>query len=198
MIETHMRHKAQPIFNFLGKFFIKNKVTPNHITCAAFFFGALAGICIAYNCLTAAFLFLMLSGLCDIMDGTVARLSNCSAQFGAYMDLVADRMVEVFIIVGFTISYPQHYLAYIIFLGAVMLHFSTFVVAGSLFPNMGKKSMHYDASIVERAEAFIIFFAMLIFPDYIFYLLMLLNITIIAAGITRFARVRHYALKYIK
>jgi len=105
-------------------------------------------------------------------------------------------MVEMAIILGFTFLHPQHYFAYIVFFIAVLLHFSTFVTAGALFPNMGKKSIHYDQSIVERAEAFVIFAFMMLFPSYIFEFLMLFNMAVIAAGLTRFVRVLNYAKQF--
>ena len=197
MIETHMRTKVQPFFDKIGhNFCIPYHISPNMVTLAAFITGIVAALFICANCLLLALLFLLLSGMCDILDGTVARITNQSQKVGAYIDLISDRMVEAAIILGFTLLYPQHYLAYIVFFVAVLLHFSTFVAAGALFPNMGKKSMHYDQSIVERAEAFVVFACMMLFPSFIFELLMFFNIIVIIAGLTRFIRVLDYAKKF--
>ena len=197
MIETYIRKKIQPLFDAISTWvLIPLQITPNTITLIAFITGILAGGLISINHLKSASLLLILSGLCDVLDGTVARISQQSQKIGAYIDLISDRMVEAAIVVGFTILYPQHYFAYILFFVAVMLHFSTFIVAGSLFPNMGKKSMHYDHSIVERAEAFVVFAIMISLPQYIFPLLMVFNVAIFGAGITRFFRVLDYVRKY--
>ena len=192
MIETHLRNRVQPLFNTIGTRFAACHISANNITLLALLTGLCAALCIATSHLKAALCLLMLSGLFDMLDGTVARLNGTSHNFGAYCDLVADRMVEAAVIIGFAWVYPEHIFAYLLFFAAVMLHFSTFVAAGALFPNMGAKSMHYDASIVERAEAFMGFFAMLVWPHLIFELLMLLNIIIFVAGITRFKRVMEY------
>lgn len=193
MIESRMRTKTQPLFDKVGSFLIPYNITPNMITLAAFILGISSGVAVAIGKMIPALVLLAASGLLDVLDGTVARLGKRSEKIGAYIDLISDRMVEAAVILGFAIQYPQHALAYIIFLIAVLMHFSTFVVAGTLFPNMGKKSMHYDKSIVERAEAFIFFFFMMLFPTYIFEALTILNTLIIAAAITRFARVWKYA-----
>lgn len=193
MLEQHVRAKAQPIFDRVGSFLIPYNITPNMITLVAFVLGIFSGIMVGLGQLITALIFLVLSGLLDILDGTVARLGHRSQKIGTYVDLISDRMVEAAVILGFAIQYPQHSLSYIIFLIAVLMHFSTFVVAGALFPNMGKKSMHYDKSIVERAEAFVVLFFMMLFPQYIFGALTLLNTVIIAAAVTRFARVWKYA-----
>ena len=189
MIEAHIRTKIQPLFNLLGRLLIPLRITPNEITVTSFFFGIFAGIAIAVHQLKIGLVLLLLSGLGDILDGTVARLTDNSHAVGAYMDLISDRMVEASFIIGLSISFPQYYFAYILFLTAVLLHFSTFVFAGSLFNNDSYKSMHYDRSFIERAEAFVFFSIMLLIPQYIFELLMLLNVLIFICAITRFFRV---------
>ena len=194
MIEMHARKHVQPLLNTVGNWIVSYKVTANSITLLAFIIGVTSGCCISLNYLKVALVLLLISGILDMLDGTVARLSNTQHNFGAYCDLISDRMVEAAVIFGFAILYPQHMFAYLLFFVAVLLHFSTFVAAGALFPNMSKKSMHYDKSIVERAEAFGVFFAMLLFPQYIFELLMTLNVVIIAAGMMRFKRVMKYVV----
>lgn len=197
MIETYMRTKVQPFFDKVTyTLCIPYRISPNMVTLFAFITGVISAVCIYTNYLLAALFFLSVSGICDILDGTIARLTNQTKKIGAYIDLISDRMVEATIILGFTFLYPQYYLAYIIFFVAVLLHFSTFVAAGALFPNMGEKSMHYDRSIVERAEAFVVFACMMIFPFYIFEILMFFNFLVITAGLTRFFRVLDYAKKF--
>jgi len=188
MIEAHIRTRLQPLFNKIGHCCV-DLISPNTITALAFITGIASGIAIAQNRLMLALGFLLFSGLCDVMDGTIARLSNNAQKIGAYIDLISDRMVEAAVILGFAVSYPQHYLAYLLFFVAVMLHFSTFITAGALFANEGNKSMHYDHSVVERAEAFAVFALMLLFPQYIFSLLMMFNTIVFADGMARFYRV---------
>ena len=194
MIEFRFRKKVQPLFDKLGTtFFIPCQISPNEITLYAFFSGLLAGFLVYVDQRFFAVSFLLLSGLLDIMDGTVARITKNSQKIGAYIDLIADRMVEAAIIVGFALLYPQHYMAYILFFAAVMFHFSTFIAAGALFPNMGKKSMHYDHSTIERAEAFVVFVLMIVLPQYVFPLLTLFSLAIMFDGLYRFIRVLDYA-----
>ena len=150
MIEVAFREKMQPVFNQLGKILIFCKLSPNAITVLSFLTGILSGLFVSIGQPILAIIFLWTSGLFDVLDGTVARLTKNSQKIGAYIDLISDRVVESAVIFGFAIFAPQHYLAYIIFLIAVMMHFSTFIVAGTLFENKGPKSIHYDNSIIER------------------------------------------------
>ena len=48
----------------------------------------------------AAAVFLIISGFFDIVDGAVARITAKITKFGAYMDTVIDRYVEVIVIFG--------------------------------------------------------------------------------------------------
>jgi len=187
MIETHIRPSCQKYFDALGGYI---PVTANQMTLCAFLSGIASAVSIGFDYTLYALLFLWLSGLCDVLDGTIARLTGTSHPFGAYTDLIADRMVEAALMIGFAVKYPEHYFTYIVFLVALLFHFSTFVVAGSVFKNNGPKAMHHDRSIVERFEAFVIFSFMMLYPHAIFYILMPFNIVILISGCARFLRVK--------
>ena len=188
MIETYVRPWLQPFFDTFGKF-IAPHASPNTITILALIFGISAAGAIMIDHMVIGLICMLFSGMCDILDGTVARLTNTSSPRGAYIDLIIDRMVEAAIILGFMIRYPQYHIAYTTFFVAVLLHFSTFIAAGALFKNKGNKSMHYDRSIVERAEAFMVFVLMFLFPNYLFQLLISFNAIVFCAGLSRFVRV---------
>ena len=191
MLEQYIRPKCQKYFDILGYHITRFPVTANQMTACAFIFGVLSAISIWYGATLYALLFLWLSGLCDVLDGTIARLTNTTHPFGAYTDLIADRMVESALMIGFALRYPEHYMTYILFLVALLFHFSTFVVAGSVFKNDGPKSMHYDRRIVERAEAFVVFTFMILYQQASFYILMPFTILVIISGCARFIRVKN-------
>lgn len=193
MIDTKARKYIQPFFNSLGRGLLFLKLTPNGVTVLSFVIGVMAALCIVLKWQVAAIILLWLSGLLDVLDGTMARLTNQSSKIGAYMDLVLDRMVEASIILGLYLAYPEYAFAYLLFFVAVLFNFTTFLVAGSMFPNEGEKSMHYDVGLAERTETFIVFTALIIFSDYIQIILMGFNIIIFMTGIIRFKRVIEYA-----
>jgi len=190
MLEQHIRPRCQKYFDLLGLRIIKFPVTANQMTLCAFISGVVSALFISQGYTLMALAFLWFSGLCDVLDGTIARLTNTSHPFGAYTDLIADRMVESALIIGFALQYPEHYLSYLLFMVALLFHFSTFVVAGSVFKNNGPKSMHHDRSIVERAEAFVVFSFMMLYPQGIFYILMPFTVIVFISGCARFLRVK--------
>ena len=175
MIDTKLRARVQPTFDFLGKGLVKLRLTPNVITIMALIIGIFAGILIGFKLFTGAIVLLWLSGLLDVLDGTVARLTGKSSKIGAYLDLIFDRLVEAGIILGFYFAMPENAFAYLTFFIAVLFNFTTFTVAAALFSNKGEKSMHYDVGIAERTETFITFTLMLLFPAFSNIILLLFN-----------------------
>jgi archaetidylinositol phosphate synthase len=193
MIDTRWRGRFEPMFNFMARVLVRFKIKPNAITIVAFVIGLFSAIFISFNKPIVALILLWVSGLLDALDGSVARLTGKSSASGAYMDLIFDRMVEAFIILGFAILAPMNYLAYILFYISVIFNFTTFIVAGALFKNNSEKSMHYDTGIAERTETFIVFTLMLIFKNHINIILMVFNAIIFLTGIIRFHNVIRYS-----
>lgn len=192
MIDTKLRKKFQPIFNKLGNVLIRLKFSPNVITIIALILGIMAALFLACDYRSIAFILLWLSGLFDVLDGTVARLLKISSNSGAYMDLIFDRMVEAFIILGFYHLFPEYAFTYLVFFTAVLFNFTTFIAAGALFKNTSSKSMFYDVGIAERTETFLVFTAMIIFTNHIEVILMSFNIIVFLTGIIRFYRITEF------
>lgn len=195
MIDTKWRYRFQPYFDGLAKKLILH-VKPHHITWAAFGIGIFASIFVGMGRLIPSILLLWLSGLLDVLDGTVARLTKSTSKGGAYMDLILDRMVEAAYILGFAYRFPHGYYAYLLFYIAVIFNFTTFIVAGALFQNNGSKSMHYDVGIAERTETFLVFTLIALLPVHINPILLIFDGLIFITGIIRFKRVLAYSKSF--
>ena len=189
MIETYLKGFTQPFFDRIGRFLIRLNITPNTLTLMAFLTGVAAGVCIALNQIGAAIACLVISGLCDILDGTIARLAHIAQKIGAYMDMISDRLVETAIVLGFAYLHPEAAFAFLAFLAAALFQISTFLVATMVFANTGKKHPFFEQNAISRIEAFIVFFIMLIFQQYIFEIMLAFSSLIIVSGISRFFKV---------
>ncbi len=194
MIDSKYRKIFQPSFDMAGKLVVKTRLSPNQITSLALATGVTSGVLIANNQMALAGGMLLLSGLLDVLDGTVARLTNKSSPLGAFLDMVFDRMVESSVILGFYFIYPEFSLSYLLFFISVIFNFSTFTVAGALFKNTGTKSMHYDRGLAERSETFITFILMMIYPVYSGTILFCFTIIVFLTGIIR----SHTIIKYVR
>jgi phosphatidylglycerophosphate synthase len=62
--------------------------------------GAAAGAAIALGRLELGGWALALSGVCDILDGRIARAQGVTSPYGAFIDAVLDRFIELFFFVG--------------------------------------------------------------------------------------------------
>ncbi len=189
MIDTNYRKVFQPVFDKTSHLVIKTGLTPNHVTVLAFVVGVISALFIANGEYIIACALLLLSGLLDILDGTVARVTNKSSYVGAFLDMVFDRLVEASVIIGFYFIKPELSLLYLLFLVSVIFNFSTFSLAGALIKNKGSKSMHYDVGLIERSETFICFVLMLILPQWAGYFLGALTCLIFVTGILRSIRI---------
>lgn len=146
-----------------GVLFSKAGLTPNHWTLlsilpaiACFYFLS------QYNFLLAAFFFAIASFL-DFVDGSVARVTGRVTKFGAYLDTIVDRYIELIIILGiFFIPLPQIFLPTNLWLllyvfGSTM---TTYAKAAAKEKDIVRTEL--AGGTLERAERLIIlFFAIL-------------------------------------
>lgn len=64
-------------------------------------FGIAAGLGLAFGQLELAGWSLVLSGICDIMDGRIARAMGVTSRYGAFIDALLDRFIELAFFLGF-------------------------------------------------------------------------------------------------
>ena len=86
----------------------KTGITPNTVT----IMGLALNILAAYFILSGSFfiggIVILVSGLCDILDGALARLTNRGSTFGAILDSTVDRISEAIILSSLLIRYASH------------------------------------------------------------------------------------------
>ncbi|RJP80718.1 MAG: CDP-alcohol phosphatidyltransferase family protein [Candidatus Zixiibacteriota bacterium] len=80
-------------------------ITPNTLTLASLVFALAAGILLAFSLPLWALIPVIIMGLCDILDGQVARHNHTASQFGAILDSSLDRYTEFLILAGLGVHY---------------------------------------------------------------------------------------------
>jgi CDP-diacylglycerol--glycerol-3-phosphate 3-phosphatidyltransferase len=106
---------------------VKLKFTPNTVTMLALFAGIAAGYCFATGRPLAAALFILLSGVFDILDGKVAKHRNQSSKFGAIFDSTLDRYSEFALYLGLAYYFREHWalwVTFFTFLGSTMVSYT--------------------------------------------------------------------------
>lgn len=196
MIDTRFRKYLQKPFSLMARPLIAAGLSPTQITLMAAALGLIAAGLTLFGTpgfRITALIILILSSFLDILDGTVARATGRSSPLGAFLDLILDRIVEAAFIMAFAFAFPAAYWPAMVFLALVIINFSAFLLAGNLFPNTGKKSLHYEGGLVERTETFILFGLMLVFPSAASWLIWLFNSLMATTAIFRFAGIVRYA-----
>jgi CDP-diacylglycerol---glycerol-3-phosphate 3-phosphatidyltransferase len=90
-----------PVANWL----VKRRVHPNTITVIGTFCTLVGGVIYGTGHIKTGGWFLGLTALFDVLDGTVARRSNTSSQFGAFLDSTLDRLADGFVLGGLAVFY---------------------------------------------------------------------------------------------
>ena len=105
---------------------------------------------------------------------------------GAILDITCDRCVEFSIILGLYLVDPtsRPFLSFMM-LGSVLVCVTTFLVVALFTPNESEKGFHYSPGLIERAEAFLFFGLMILFPPLFTPLAALFSILVFLTGLLR-------------
>ncbi len=90
-----------PVANWL----VKRGVHPNTITIVGTLCTVIGGIIYGTGHIRTGGFFLGITALFDVLDGTVARRSNKSSMFGAFLDSTLDRLADGFVLGGLAVFY---------------------------------------------------------------------------------------------
>src|ERR1700687_1191859 len=82
-------------------------IPPNVITWSALFLNLWAGILFASGRFAAAGGMMILAGLCDLLDGPVARRQNRVSIFGGFLDSILDRYADLILFLGLLVYYAS-------------------------------------------------------------------------------------------
>ena len=171
MLESYFRIYYQKWLGDNSAIIISKFASPNLITICGALFGILAAFLIGFNHPYWASIILITSGYFDSLDGTIARLTARTTPFGSALDIICDRLVEFAIIFGlYSVNPSARATTAIWMLGSILICICSFLIVGIFTQNTTEKSFHYSPGIMERFEAFLFFFAMILLPNYFTYL----------------------------
>ncbi len=167
MLENYIREPYQRILVDPVVKTINNNLAPNTLT----MFAGIAGIsvlpCLYFDYRIFAIFLILFSGYLDTLDGTLARFSGRTSDWGSVLDISMDRLVEFIIIFSLWIVSPETRSFWVIMmLGSVLLCITSFLVIGVFTANDTKKGFYYSPGLMERSEAFVFFIAMILWPAY--------------------------------
>lgn len=186
MLEQALRGYYQKNFVDPFAYVIQHEIQANTMTYLSGVIGLLVLPALYCNQVALAIIFLLLSGYCDTLDGTLARLNQTSSHWGSILDIMIDRVVELSVVLALFIVAPESRGFWsILMLGSILLCMTSFLVVGIFTENYTEKSFHYSPGLMERAEAFLFFIAMMIWPSAFSYLAALFTLLVIYTAVVR-------------
>jgi CDP-diacylglycerol--glycerol-3-phosphate 3-phosphatidyltransferase len=133
---------------------------------------------------------LIVAGLCDVLDGSLARSQNAASRFGAFIDSTFDRISELAYYTGLIVYYvtrPQGYSTSLITLVCVVLG-ASFLIS---YARARLEGLGYECKVgwMERPERLVLLIAGLLLGSRV--LAVMLVILAVGSVITVAQRIRH-------
>ena len=86
---------------------LRTGATPDHMNVAGLLFGISSGVLIAMGWIEAGGWAIALAGVCDVLDGRLARAQKVASPYGKFIDSTLDRFVETFAFLGLAVYYAS-------------------------------------------------------------------------------------------
>ena len=173
MMDGTARKLIQPSLDRAGQWLAGRGVKADHVTIFACVVGLLAAGLIALGHVIAALGLIVVSRICDGLDGSVARASR-KTDFGGYLDITLDFVFYGAVPLGFVILDP----AANAIAGAALIF--SFYVNGASFlayaivaekrglstDARGVKSIYFTTGLAEASETYIVFAVFCLWPTW--------------------------------
>jgi archaetidylinositol phosphate synthase len=132
--------------------FVKLRITPNQISLLAL----LAGISCAFLFFQRQYLLgslaLILSAVFDLIDGSVARMTDAHSNFGAVFDWIVDKYVDALVLLGIGLSGIPVISQYIAVPPFMDLGIVALAIIGSLMNTFIKPVVYAEIGYVSKVE----------------------------------------------
>jgi soluble lytic murein transglycosylase len=98
-----VRYWSDPV----GRALFRLRLRPNHLTVIGLVVSFFAAGAFIAGHLRSAGMLLVLAGLCDLLDGSLARASGQVTAFGAFLDSVIDRYSDLVVLLGIVVFFAR-------------------------------------------------------------------------------------------
>jgi CDP-diacylglycerol--glycerol-3-phosphate 3-phosphatidyltransferase len=98
--KARLQHDAHAAVRPLVELLVRLGATPDHLTYTGLVLSLLSGFLFFEGQPALGALVLAVAGLCDILDGEVARRTGVVSRFGAFLDSTLDRVSEAAVLLG--------------------------------------------------------------------------------------------------
>jgi phosphatidylglycerophosphate synthase len=171
MLDRHIAPLIRSAVQSIARALVLRGIRADHVTLAAFGIGIIAMICIAIHAYLAAAILILISRLCDALDGAVARQTEATDS-GGFLDIALDFLFYAGVVLAFAIASPKsNALPAAVLLTAFIGTTSSFLAFAALAAKRGitsieypDKSFYFLGGLAEATETLLFFIAMCIWP----------------------------------
>ncbi|MGH6806867.1 MAG: CDP-alcohol phosphatidyltransferase family protein [Ensifer adhaerens] len=173
MLDGAVRKCLDPRLDRLGAALAHRGVSANAVTMTGLVLGLVAALLVAGQYYLAAAAVIVVSRLCDGLDGAVARATR-KTDFGGFLDIVLDFVFYGAIPLGFIVADPQaNGLAGGLLLFSFYVNGSSFLAYAVMAEKRsmttevrGAKSLYFTTGLAEATETIVVFLAFCLFPTW--------------------------------
>jgi phosphatidylglycerophosphate synthase len=171
MLDNFAQRLIEPALKRVARQLVRINVTANQLTLAGFAIGLLAAVLIAQRAYGAGLALLLLSRLCDGLDGAVARQTQPTDR-GAFLDITLDFIFYAAVVLAFAFADPAAnalaaaaLLAGFMGTGSSFLAFAVMAAKRQMSkPMSSEKSFYFLGGLTEGTETLGFFVAMCLWP----------------------------------
>lgn len=181
-----VKERARGVLNPAVEILARASVTPTAVTVTGLVLAAGAGTLVALGRLRTGAVCLILSSLCDVLDGQLARRRGQASLFGAFLDSCLDRLGEGAVFLGLAVYLGPR--------GAGWLALPVVALVGSMMVSYARAraeglGLDGKVGVLERPERLaLLILALLVGGDGLIILLLVLTLL---AFWTFLSRTRH-------
>ncbi len=192
MLDGLIRRRIDPALNRISRMLAQAGVSANMVTLAGGALGLAAGAAIGLHAYLTGATLILLSRLCDGLDGSIAKIRG-KTDFGGFLDIELDMVFYGAIPVGFAIANPADnavptvVLLFVFYINAAtFLAFAIMAEKRAMPSNVrGEKSLHYTTGLIEASETIVVYLVACLVPDWYAFLAWIFSA---ALGITALGR----------
>ena len=195
MFDGNFRKGVDKVLDPIGVLLSRIGVTANALTATGIVIAGIGSVFIGQGRLFLGFIFLILTGLPDALDGAVAKASGTSSVRGAFLDSVSDRVTDILLFCGIAWYLASNEPGRIMMLPVAVMGAAMLIS----YQRAKAESLGFDAKggIMERAERFIVLALGLLISNILIPVLWVMLILTLVTAIQRFIKVWKQATSHI-
>ena len=195
MFDGNFRKGVDKVLDPIGVLLSGIGVTANALTATGIVIAGIGSVFIGQGRWFLGFIFLILTGLPDALDGAVAKASGTSSVRGAFLDSVSDRVTDILLFCGIAWYLASNESGRIMMLPVAVMGAAMLIS----YQRAKAESLGFDAKggIMERAERFIVLALGLLISNILIPVLWVMLILTLITAIQRFIKVWNQATSQI-